>query len=103
MVVGNQDFGDQLCCFTYRTGINHKYLQGLDNPTSRYSGKSDSGCYDYADLMQVLPGLPGPNRTHGGSSRVSNGEVSLDDGSFWHNLTEEDQRDILWGDVRKWM
>lgn len=84
---GNQDFGDQYCCFTYRTWIDHKYLQGLDNPTSRYRDKSDSGCHDYADLLQVLPGLPGPNRTMG-SSRASEGQLALEDRSVRHNLTE---------------
>lgn len=55
-VPGNNDYGDELCCLSYYAGVEHKYLQGSDNPVSRYNGKNEGGCNNYVSLLQVLPG-----------------------------------------------
>jgi len=52
---GNQDYGDQFCCYTVALGMNPKVLGGEDNPTSRFAGKSESDCHEYGKLLQLIP------------------------------------------------
>jgi len=52
---GNQDYGDQFCCYTVVLGMNPKVLGGRDNPTSKFAGKSESDCHEYGTLLQLLP------------------------------------------------